>query len=134
MPRMKLVKRSTTGGPRKGAGRPKKGTKVVAVRLTPAQHEKLKRLGGSTFIQTILARIEEGSIYFELDSTKLDEEERREFAAGWIEAGGIVDDDGGFNVKPLRFPWTRREVCTVTGSTPREWGAAYWRYMRDRVE
>lgn len=39
------------GGKREGAGRPEAGTKAVLVRLTNEQHETLKNLGGSSWIQ-----------------------------------------------------------------------------------
>lgn len=41
----------TWGGKREGAGRPEAGTKAVVVRLTDEQHETLKNLGGSSWIQ-----------------------------------------------------------------------------------
>lgn len=41
----------TWGGKREGAGRPEAGTKAVVVRLTDEQHETLKTLGGSAWIQ-----------------------------------------------------------------------------------
>lgn len=41
----------TWGGKREGAGRPEAGTKAVVVRLTDEQHETLKNLGGSPWIQ-----------------------------------------------------------------------------------
>lgn len=41
----------TWGGKREGAGRPEAGTKAVVVRLTDEQHETLKNLGGSAWIQ-----------------------------------------------------------------------------------
>ena len=41
----------TRGGKREGAGRPEAGTKAVVVRLTGEQHETLKKLGGSVWLQ-----------------------------------------------------------------------------------
>lgn len=41
----------TWGGKREGAGRPEAGTKAVVVRLTDEQHETLKKLGGSAWLQ-----------------------------------------------------------------------------------
>lgn len=49
----------TWGGKREGAGRPEASTKAVVVRLTDAQHETLKQLGGSKAVQLWLAK--EGS-------------------------------------------------------------------------
>ena len=44
----------TWGGKREGAGRPEAGTKAVVVRLTNEQHETLKKLGGSSWIQNAM--------------------------------------------------------------------------------
>lgn len=46
----------TWGGKREGAGRPEAGTKAVVVRLTSAQHETLKALGGSKAAQLWLTK------------------------------------------------------------------------------
>ena len=42
---------SNWGGKREGAGRKRSNTKPVVVRLTDEQHEKLKELGGSAWLQ-----------------------------------------------------------------------------------
>lgn len=52
--------RLSHGGQRIGAGRKNAGTKAVLVRLTDAQHETLKELGGSKAVQIWLAK--EGSV------------------------------------------------------------------------
>lgn len=44
------------GGKREGAGRKEAGTKSVVVRLTEEQHDTLKRLGGSLWLQKELSR------------------------------------------------------------------------------
>ena len=46
--------RLSHGGQRIGAGRKNAGTKAVLVRLTDEQHETLKKLGGSSWIQNAM--------------------------------------------------------------------------------
>ena len=46
----------TWGGNREGAGRKPTNTKTVWVRLTDEQHEKLKKLGGSAWLQNVIEK------------------------------------------------------------------------------
>lgn len=44
------------GGKREGAGRKAEDKKSVIVRMTPEQHEKFKRLGGSAWLQEVIEK------------------------------------------------------------------------------
>lgn len=56
---------SNWGGKREGAGRKRSNTKPVVVRLTDEQHEKLKELGGSAWLQSVIEIVS-----FEKDQSK----------------------------------------------------------------
>lgn len=51
------------GGAREGAGRPALGTKTVGIRLTPEEHEALKKVGGSEFVREQLQKVDLRTLY-----------------------------------------------------------------------
>ena len=77
------------GGKRAGAGRKPAGTKAVLIRLTEEQHETLKNLGGSSWLQKELDKMEG---FRTIDTTDLSEEEQEKFIEGWESVRGFTDD------------------------------------------
>ena len=65
----------TRGGPRRGQGRPpvKAGeeTLTVSLRMTPAQREKLERLGGAKWVRERIERAKEPNACGEPGLTEL---------------------------------------------------------------
>lgn len=51
------------GGAREGAGRPALSTKTVGIRLTPEEHDVLKKVGGSEFVREQLKKIDLRTLY-----------------------------------------------------------------------
>lgn len=120
------------GGSRAGAGRPSLGTKEVAIRLKPEEHATLKAIGGSATIREILKSIREKKMTFELDTTKMTEEQQDQFIAGWEDAGGYTGDTE--SPAPWCAPWCSGETIEVTGDDAKDWGAQYWAQCKDEVE
>lgn len=58
------------GGAREGAGRPALGTKTVGIRLTPEEHAKLKKLGGSDFVREQLKDADDRTLYVFYDEPR----------------------------------------------------------------
>ena len=58
------------GGAREGAGRPALGTKAVGIRLTPEEHAKLKKLGGSDFVRELLKEADDRTLYVFYDEAR----------------------------------------------------------------
>ncbi len=50
-------KAQSRGGARPGAGRKATDTKEVKIRLTPGEHEALKKLGGSRWVKEQIAKV-----------------------------------------------------------------------------
>lgn len=63
---------------------------------------------------------------------ELTEEQRREFIAGWTDAGGYTGDLE--SPYPWCAPWTWGDVLPLHGATPYEWGAHWWEVMADEVK
>lgn len=122
------------GGKREGAGRREAGTKYVMIRLSPEQHEALKQLGGSAWIQNQLTEIMEKKMTTKIDTTKFTEEERAAFIEGWEMAGGATDDANSDNPCPWCCPWDYSETIEVTGTDVKDWGRQYWEACKPEVE
>lgn len=93
--------RLSHGGQRIGAGRKNAGTKAVLVRLTDEQHETLKNLGGSSWIQKAMDAqkdVSGKSIVIDFDfggweamtSEEVDKLERDWGETAWNESGPYV--------------------------------------------
>ena len=122
------------GGKREGAGRREAGTKYVMIRLSPEQHEALKQLGGSAWIQNQLTEIMEKKMTTKIDTTKFKEEDRAAFIEGWEMAGGVTDDANSDNPCPWCCPWDYSETIEVTGTDVKDWGRQYWFQCKPEVE
>ena len=122
------------GGKREGAGRREAGTKYVMIRLSPEQHEALKQLGGSAWIQNQLTEIMEKKMTTKIDTTKFKEEDRAAFIEGWEMAGGVTDDANSDNPCPWCCPWDYSETIEVTGTDVKDWGRQYWLQCKPEVE
>lgn len=120
----------TRGGKREGAGRKTSDTYDIKVRLTATQHETLKNLGGSAWLQKELDSLEGHKI---IDTKELTEEQQQAFIEGWEAAGGYMDDLE--TSCPWCCPWyhglTKLEV---SGDNPRAWGAQWWSQCKDEIE
>lgn len=115
-------------------GRPATGRKSVEIRLTPEEQEALRSLGGSAFLQNLLNEIRAGRQTFRLDTTRLSEDQRDQFIEGWEKAGGFTDDCDAGSPEPWCCPWDYNAIIEVTGCTPQQWGAVYWRTVKDEAE
>lgn len=121
----------TRGGKREGAGRKPADTLDTKVRLTATQRETLKNLGGSSWLQKELDKMEG---FRTVDTADLSEEQQQEFIEGWENAGGYTDDLDE-SPAPWCCPWYHgNTVITVKGSTPKEWGADWWSQCKDEIE
>lgn len=121
----------TRGGKREGAGRKPADTLDTKVRLTATQRETLKNLGGSSWLQKELDKMEG---FRTIDTTDLSEEEQEKFIEGWESVGGFTDDLDE-SPAPWCCPWYHgNTVITVKGSTPKEWGADWWAQCKDEIE
>lgn len=121
----------TRGGKREGAGRKPADTLDTKVRLTATQRETLKNLGGSSWLQKELDKMEG---FRTVDTADLSEEQQQEFVEGWESAGGYTDDLDE-SPAPWCCPWYHgNTVITVKGSTPKEWGADWWSQCKDEIE
>lgn len=120
------------GGKREGAGRPIAGTKAVMLRLKPEEHETLKAIGGSKAIRNLLNSIREKKMTFELDTTKLTEDDQELFIDGWSAAGGYLGDSE--SPAPWCAPWASDQIIEVTGTDVKDWGRQYWKQCKDEVE
>ena len=120
------------GGKREGAGRPISGNKSVMIRLKPEEQKTLKAIGGSATIKSILNSIREKKMTFELDTTKMTEEQQEQFVEGWEAAGGYTGDTE--SPAPWCAPWYTGETISVTGDDAKDWGAQYWAQCKDEVE
>lgn len=121
----------TRGGKREGAGRKPADTLDTKVRLTATQRETLKNLGGSSWLQKELDKMEG---FRTIDTTDLSEEEQEKFIEGWESAGGYTDDLDE-SPAPWCCPWYHgNTVITVKGSTPKEWGADWCSQCKDEIE
>lgn len=121
----------TRGGKREGAGRKPADTLDTKVRLTATQRETLKNLGGSSWLQKELDKMEG---FRTVDTADLSEEQQQEFIEGWESVGGYTDDLDE-SPAPWCCPWYHgNTVITVKGSTPKEWGADWWSQCKDEIE
>lgn len=121
----------TRGGKREGAGRKPADTLDTKVRLTATQRETLKNLGGSSWLQKELDKMEG---FRTVDTADLSEEEQEAFIEGWENVGGYTDDLDE-SPAPWCCPWYHgNTVITVKGSTPKEWGADWWSQCKDEIE
>lgn len=121
----------TRGGKREGAGRKPADTFDTKVRLTATQRETLKNLGGSSWLQKELDKMEG---FRTIDTADLSEEEQEQFIEGWENVGGYTDDLDE-SPAPWCCPWYHgNTVITVKGSTPKEWGADWWSQCKDEIE
>lgn len=123
--------KGTWGGKREGAGRPEAGTKAVVVRLTDEQHETLKNLGGSAWIQKTLDTLEGHKM---IDTKDFTEEQQAQFIEGWEAAGGYTDDLDD-SPAPWCCPWYHGNTkIEVVGDDPRAWGAQWWAQCKEEIE
>lgn len=83
----------TWGGKREGAGRKPSNTKTVWVRLTDEQHEKLKKLGGSTWLQNVIEK-ESKMTSTEIIKLLKDEIKDAETRSDWQKRALEVLEDG----------------------------------------
>ena len=121
----------TRGGKREGAGRKPSDTFDTKVRLTATQRETLKNLGGSSWLQKELDKMEG---FRTVDTADLSEEQQQEFIEGWESVGGYTDDLDE-SPAPWCCPWYHgNTVITVKGSTPKEWGADWCSRSKDEIE
>lgn len=119
------------GGKREGAGRPEAGTKAVLVRLTAEQHETLKGMGGSNWLQKELDKLKGHKM---IDTKNFTEEQQHEFIEGWEAAGGYTDDLEESPV-PWCCPWLHgNTVIEVEGDDIESWGAQWWDQCKDEIE
>ncbi|HIT95584.1 MAG TPA: hypothetical protein IAC45_00700 [Candidatus Aphodousia faecavium] len=120
------------GGKREGAGRKVSSTKSVIIRLSETQHQTLKDMGGSAWLQKLIDNFEGHKM---LDMTTLTEEQRQAFIEGWTAAGGYTDDLNGYISSPWCCPWYHGNTkIEVTGDDPRAWGAQWWSQCKDEIE
>ena len=118
------------GGKREGAGRKRSNTKPVILRLTETQHETLKNLGGSAWIQKTLDTLEGQKM---VDTKDFTEEQQEQFIAGWRSAGGYTDDLD--SPAPWCCPWYHGNTkIEVEGDDPREWGKQWWNQCKEEIE
>lgn len=123
--------RLSHGGQRIGAGRKNAGTKAVLVRLTDEQHETLKGMGGSNWLQKELDKLKGHKM---IDTKNFTEEQQHEFIAGWEAAGGYTDDLEESPV-PWCCPWLHgNTVIEVEGDDIESWGAQWWDQCKDEIE
>lgn len=121
----------TRGGKREGAGRKTSDTYDIKVRVNATQHETLKNLGGSAWLQKELDKMEG---FRTIDTADLSEEQQQEFIEGWESVCGYTDDMDE-SPAPWCCPWYHgNTVITVKGSTPKEWGADWWSQCKDEIE
>ena len=121
----------TRGGKREGAGRKSTDTYDIKVRLTATQHETLKNLGGSVWLQKELDKMEG---FRTIDTADLSEEEQEQFIKGWESVGGYSGDLDE-SPAPWCCPWYHgNTVITVKGSTPKEWGVDWWSQCNHEIE
>ena len=121
----------TRGGKREGAGRKTSDTYDIKVRVNATQHETLKNLGGSAWLQKELDKMEG---FRTIDTADLCEEQQQEFIEGWESVCGYTDDMDE-SPAPWCCPWYHgNTVITVKGSTPKEWGADWWSQCKDEIE
>lgn len=71
---------------------------------------------------------------FNVNGVVLDEAARERFVAGYEKAGGYMGDVDTGSPAPWCAPWTWSGPVRLSGVTPEEWGAAWWRRVRKEVE
>ena len=121
----------TRGGKREGAGRKPAATVDPKVRLAATQREPLKNLGGSSWLQNELDKMEG---FRTVDTADLSEEEREAFIEGWENVGGYTDDLDE-SPAPWCCPWYHGNTkIEVEGDDPREWGKQWWNQRKDEIE
>ena len=120
------------GGKRRGAGRKFSSTKSVIIRLSETQHQTLKDMGGSAWLQKLIDNFEGHKM---LDTMTLTEEQRQAFIEGWTAVGGYTDDLNGYISSPWCCPWYHGNTkIEVEGDDPKSWGAQWWAQCKDEVE
>ena len=127
-----MTNTNTHGGHREGAGRKATGHITRTVRLSPAQSEAFKELGGSAFLRATIDGIADGSLSVTLDTTRFTDEQKVRFVEGWEQAGGSTDDAEAEN--PWFAPWEWQSTITVHGVTPEQWGADWFRQCKPEID
>ena len=120
------------GGKRPGAGRPQAGTKDVRIRLTDEEHKILSAIGGSAWIRDQIKKVKEKKMAVKINTAKFTEQQQDRFIEGWVSAGGPTDDCE--SPTPWCCPWEWEVVIEVTGSTPEEWGADFYRQCKPEID
>ena len=119
------------GGKRRGAGRKFSSTKSVIIRLSETQHQTLKDMGGSAWLQKLIDNFEGHKM---LNTTTLTEEQQQAFIEGWEAAGGYTDDLDD-SPAPWCCPWYHGNTkIEVEGDDPCSWGAQWWAQCKDEIE
>lgn len=127
-----MTNTNTHGGHREGAGRKATGRITRTVRLSREQNDAFKRLGGSTFLQTLLDRVAAGMVAVPVDTTRFTDEQKDRFIDGWEDAGGNCDDAECSD--PWFAPWYWKPEIIVHGTTPEEWGADFFRQCKPEID
>ena len=123
---------TTHGGRRDGAGRKPTGHVPSTIRLSPAQTETLKDLGGSAFLRTLLDEVIEGTLAIPVNTAKFTDEQRARFVKGWEQAGGPTDD--AESDTPWCAPWEWQSVIVVRGMSFEAWGADWYRQCKPEID
>lgn len=108
------------GGLRPNAGRPNAGTSRITVMLSPEDHDMLRALGGSDYLQRHLRRVAAGEETALIRPATLKGDLKEAFIRGAVSAGGSPD--------AWPFVGKRKEtLLPVTGSDVSLWGVDYFR-------
>lgn len=127
---MTTTTKTTHGGKREGAGRKPEGRSYVQLRLSNEEHEALRRLGGSSWLQANLKAVVDGKADHLVNTSKWSEEDQQAFYDGFVAAGG-PDEYQVDGPTPWGAPWLYEVNTKVRGTTPYEMGKSHWHNVRE---